>query len=223
MTNGNSSSNVSSTINASKAILRNYNGEPLKPGEKLVPIIQDDLFIAENVTNPDSITYVEFNGKLIKAVLTAIPEESTREAFSQCNYSINETMNKYWGKDCISLDEAKDEYDLDLGSSPSAEDECLPPDAYYLLQDLIKPLLRKSPKHALAFLLKATGVDDKEFANKMKLGHDAANTVRKEAERILEAGIANYNIDSLKANKSKNEAYYLDTAYDILDRLMELI
>ena len=28
---------------------------------------------------------------------------------------------------------------------------------------------------------------------------------------------------SLKANKSKNEAYYLDTAYDILDRLMELI
>ncbi len=132
-------------------------------------------------------------------------------------------MNKYWGKDCISLDEAKDEYDLDLGSSPSTEDECLPPDAYYLLQDLIKPLLGKSPKHALAFLLKATGVDGKEFADKMKLGHDAANTVRKEAERILEAGIANYDVDSLKANKSKNEDYYIEAAYDILDRLMDLI
>ena len=216
-------SNVSSTNSSTKKVLRNYNGEPLKPGEKLVPIIQDDLFIAENVTNPDSITYVGFNGKLIKAVLTAIPEESTREAFSQRNYSINETMNKYWSKDCISLDEAKDEYDLDLGSSPSTEDECLPPDAYYLLQDLIKPLLGKSPKHALAFLLKATGVDGKEFADKMKLGHDAANTVRKEAERILEEGIANYDVDNLKANKSKNEAYYLEAAYDILDRLMDLI
>ncbi len=216
-------SNVSSTINASKAILRNYNGELLKPGEKLVPIIQDALYIAENVTNRDSLTYVGFNGNLIKAVLTAIPEEASREAYSQRNYSINEAMNKYWEKGCISLDEVKDDYDLDLGSSLSAEDECLPPDAYYMLQDLIKPLLRKSPKHALAFLLKVIGIDGKDFADKMKLGHDAANTVRKEVERILEAGIANYDVDSLKANKSKNEDYYVETAYAILDRLMDFI
>lgn len=223
MTNGNFSSNVSATINASKTVLRNYNGEPLTPGEKLVPIIQDALYIAENVTNRDSLTYVGFNGNLIRAVLTAIPEEATREAYSQRNYSINEAMNKYWEKGCISLDEVKDDYGLDLGSSPSAEDECLPPDAYYMLQDLIKPLLKKSPKHALTFLLKVIGVDGKEFADKMKLGHDAANTVRKEVERILEAGIANYDVDSLKANKSKNEDYYVETAYAILDRLMDFI
>lgn len=223
MKNKDFSTNVSSIINASEAILRNYNGEPLKPGEKLFPIIQSDLFIEENVTNPDSITYVGFGGKTYKAVLTAIPEYSVPEARAQNNYTINDEQGRYWDKECISLDETKDEFGLDLGASPSAEEVFIEPDALALVKELIQPLIDKSPKLAYAYLLKATGISGKDFERAMKLGHDAANTVRKEAERILEAGIANYDIDSLKANKSRNEDYYLKAAYDVLDRLMDLI
>ncbi len=64
-----------------------------------------------------------------------------------------------------------------------------------------KIIHEKSPKHGLATLLRLIGVQGKEFENKMQLGHDAANKVRKDADGILEKGLKNFNATEFRANK----------------------
>ena len=57
----------------------------------------------------------------------------------------------------------------------------------------------------------------------MQLGHDAANTVRKDVDAIIAAGLKNFNATEFKASKSSKEEYYLQAAYEILDKLVELV
>ena len=79
------------------------------------------------------------------------------------NYTINDVQGSYWDKGSVSIDEVEDEYGFALGSSPSAEEACLEPEALSLIKELIVPLIDKSPKHAFAYLLKATGINGQEF------------------------------------------------------------
>lgn len=220
--------NLSVTVNVAieeaKKEPRNYNGEPLKPGEVLVPMIKDDLFIQENVTNPDSIVQVGRNGKFRKAVLIAVPEEYASVVRSDNNLIINEDLGHYATKEnCISLDELQDEFELELGTVPSFEDSLFESDEMEMFKAAIAPLLKKSPKHGLATLLRLTGSEGKEFEKAMQLGHEAANNVRKDVDAIIAAGLKNFNAAEFKASKSSKEEYYLQAAYEILDKLVELI
>ena len=56
----------------------------------------------------------------------------------------------------------------------------------------------------------------------MHLGHDAANTVRKQAEGYLKAGLANINMDEIQVRRSKHTDYYREEAYRLLDALLKL-
>ena len=74
----------------------------------------------------------------------------------------------------------------EVGVVPSFEDSLFESDEEEAFRELFSRLLKKSPKHGLATLLRLIGVQGKEFENKMQLGHDAANKVRKDADGILE-------------------------------------
>ena len=56
----------------------------------------------------------------------------------------------------------------------------------------------------------------------MHLGHDAANTVRKQSADLLKAGLANINLDEIQSKKSKHTDYYRAEAYRLLDALLKL-
>lgn len=214
--------NVAADIEAKKQLL-NYNGEPLKEGEVLVPMIKDDLFIKECVTNPDSITRISRNGKSFRAVLVAVPAEYAAVVTSDNNLEVNEELGHYTKKNSVSLNELMDEYEFEIGVESELDKKLAEQDAMDMFREYVAPLLAKSPKHAYAYLLRLTGVQGKEFETLMQLGHDAANTVRKEVDNIVSMGIKAYDVDALKANKSRNAEYYLQAAYELLDQLINLI
>ena len=91
-----------------------------------------------------------------------------------------------------------------------------------LITDLIHQLIEQSPKHGFAALLLINNIKGKEFHEKMHLGHDAANTVRKQAEDFLRCGLVNIDIHGIHSKKSKNTAYYREEAYRLLDALLKM-
>lgn len=64
----------------------NCNGHPLKANEVLVPVLEDDLFIKENVTNPDSIITLSLAGQSFQAVLEAVDKKNETIAREQFDY-----------------------------------------------------------------------------------------------------------------------------------------
>ncbi len=218
--------NVEVAIEAAKAATKapktslNYDCSPLKPGEVLIPMIVDDLFIQENVTNPDSITQVGFGGKTRKAVLVAVPEEYAKEVRSQNNLVINEDLGHYATKEgAVSIDEMEDEFELGLAAVPSFEEKLFDSDMTDAIREGFAPILAKSPKLGLAVILRTFGVQGKDFEEAMHLGHDAANTVRAEADRIIAVGLKNCNIEELVSHKTKYTDEYLKMANELLDNL----
>ena len=73
----------------------NYNSEPLKANEVLVPAYVDDLFIASNVTNPDSIITIHLAGRSFRAVLMAVDRKDEPIARAQFNYWQNDILGHY--------------------------------------------------------------------------------------------------------------------------------
>lgn len=77
------------------------------------------------------------------------------------------------------------DYVLVFASVPSPEDKMIARAAKQetgeLFSDLIHHLIDRSPKHGLAALLLLNGSKGAKFQEKMHLGHDAANTVRKQS------------------------------------------
>ncbi len=216
--------NITEAIDEAKKTLLNYNGEPLKPGEVLVPMIKDDLFIRTNVTNPDSIITISESGTYSTAVLVAVPEEYAAVVRSVNNLIINEDLGHYAAKKgAVSIDEVRDEFELELNAVPSFEDSLFESDAMEMTRKLFDPILKKSPKHAAAMLLHLAKVQGKEFEEAMQLGHDAANTIHKAVSIIDEVGIAGFDVANLKANRSSKDADYLKLAYKLLDDLINLI
>lgn len=209
-----------------KKITRNYNNEPLKPGEVLVPTMYDANFAKANCTNPDCIKTITLAGRNFKVLYVAVPESVSKAAHNSFNLAVNEQLGHYVVKDSVSLDQMADEYDLDLASVPSPEEKMIARAAKQetgeLFSNLIHHLIDRSPKHGLAALLLLNGSKGAKFQEKMHLGHDAANTVRKQSADLLKAGLANIDLDEIKSKKSKHTDYYREEAYRLLDALLKL-
>ena len=207
-------------------ITRNYNGEPLKPGEVLVPTMYDEAFAKANCTNPECIKTITLAGRKFKVLYIAVPESVSKAARNSFNLAVNEQLGHYAVKDSVSLDQMADDYDLDLASVPSPEDKMTARAAKQetgeLFSDLIHHLIDRSPKLGLAALLLLNGSKGAKFQEKMHLGHDAANTVRKQSADLLKAGLTNIDLDEIKSKKSKHTDYYREEAYRLLDALLKL-
>lgn len=91
-----------------------------------------------------------------------------------------------------------------------------------LFSELIHHLIDRSPKHGLAALLLLNGSKGAKFQEKMHLGHDAANTVRKQSAELLKAELANIDLDEIQSKRSKHTDYYREEAYRLLDALLKL-
>lgn len=207
-------------------ITRNYNGEPLKPGEVLVPIMYDEAFAKANCTNPECIKTLKKGGKYFKVMYMAVPKELAPLKLSSFNLEMNEQLGHYAVPNSVSIDQLADDYDLDLATVPSPEDMMIEQEnkseTAAMFADLVHHLIERSPKHGLAALLLLTDVKGTEFHEKMHLGHDAANTVRKQSADLLKVGLANINLDELHAKRSKHSDYYREEAYRLLDALLKL-
>ena len=207
-------------------ITRNYNGEPLKPGEVLVPTMYNAAFAKSNCTNPECIKTITVAGRNFKVLYMAVPESVVKAARSSFNLAVNEQLGHYAVPNSVSLNQMSDDYDLDLGSVPSPEDEMIARETKQetgeLFSDLIHHLIDRSPKHGLAALLLLNGSKGAKFQEEMHLGHDAANTVRTQAEGDLKAGLANINMDEIQVKRSKHTDYYREEAYRLLDALLKL-
>jgi hypothetical protein len=211
---------------AKRVITRNYNGEPLKPGEVLVPTMYDAAFAKANCTNPDCIKTLKKGGKYFKVMYMAVPKELAPLKLSSFNLEMNEQLGHYAVPHSVSIDQMTDDYVLDLATVPSPEDLMMERESKAetaaMFSDLVHHLIDRSPKHGLAALLLLNDVKGAEFHEKMHLGHDAANTVRKQSEAFLKAGLANINMDELHVKRSKHTEYYRTEAYRLLDALLKL-
>lgn len=207
-------------------ITRNYNSEPLKPGEVLVPTMYDSAFAKANCTNPDCIKTITVAGRNFKVLYMAVPESVAEAARSSFNLALNEQLGHYAVPNSVSLDQMTDDYDFDLATVPSPEDLMMERESKAetatLFADLVHHLIDCSPKHGLAALLLLNDVKGAEFHEKMHLGHDAANTVRKQSEEFLKGGLANLNMDEIHVKRSKHSDYYREEAYRLLDALLTL-
>ena len=199
----------------------NYNGQPLKPNEVLVPVHEDDLFIKENVKNPDSIITMTVAGRSFRAVLKAVDKKYEATARAQFNYWQNEELGHY-GR-CMKDESIEDRQERELpeyGSSPSAADIA---DEFLLLNDLMNHLIEKAPQLAYAALLKMYGTEREEFEQKMRLQHNGANKALNKAHDIIVSmfkdGIENVSIN---VNKTKNDDYYRSEAQALLDVIIKL-
>ena len=84
---------------------------------------------------------------------------------------------------------------------------------------MFNKLLEISPKHALAAALMAQGIHGERFAEEMQLGHDAANTVRKQVLDLAPKGIGSIDLSRLKAKRTGKEEYYRQRTMEIVKNL----
>lgn len=207
-------------------ITHNYNGEPLKPGEVLVPTMFDGAFAKAYCTNHECIKSITVAGRNFKVLYVAVPESVAKASRSSFNLALNEQLGHYAAPNSVSIDQLADDYDLDLVTVPSPEDLMMEYESkaenVAMFTGLVHHLIERSPKHGLAALLLLNDVKSAEFHEKMHLGHDVANTVRKQSADLLKAGLANINLDELHAKRSKHSDYYSTEAYRLLDALLKL-
>ena len=86
-------------------------------------------------------------------------------------------------------------------------------------------LIDEQPKWALGFLLLCQMIKGEDFADIMKLGHDAANKLRKKISEYLPAtatSIADIDFSDAKASRSKLDDYYRDEAKRFLKLLIKM-
>lgn len=207
-------------------ITHNYNGELLKPGEVLVPTMYDEAFAKTYCTNHECIKSITVAGRNFKVLYMAVPEAVAKAARSSFNLALNEQLGHYAIPNSVSLDQLADDYDLDLATVPSPETLMMERESKAetatIFAELVHHLIDRSPKHGLAALLLLNDVKGAEFHEKMHLGHDAANTVRKQSADLLKAGLANIDMDELHIKHSKHNEYYRAEAYRLLDALLKL-
>lgn len=209
-----------------KEFTTNYDGSPIPTGWTMVPFPYDKLD-AENCTNCECIGVVPMGGHYFPVIYKAVPDEWEKEARSSLNLVENEALGHYNRKDTISTDSLWDEYGLELGEAPSAEDAVMEKEdlteAINTFADLIRTLIDKSPKHGYAVLLLHAGVKGNAFYSRMRLSRSAANNVRKKAEEITKIGLAVFDISGLKCYKQKNDDFYRQEALALLDQIVDKI
>lgn len=221
-----------------KKLDRNYDGNPITPEQVVVPFMYDSFF-AENCVNPDCIGKRTIAGHRFKVIYVAVNKEWAKDATSQFNLLVNEELGHY---NCIPAALKKELEKKDRPQNPfvkRAEDEsesAPAADADLLSQEEMKlkkeqilktfeAFLDKAPKHAYAAILMALGIKGKEFADSLRLGHDAANTVRKQVESLAPENVESVNqinFEQLKVRNSKNDRYYIEQAGKALDLLIDM-
>lgn len=208
-----------------KGFAANYNGEVIRPDEVMVPFEFTEEG-AENITNPDCIKTVKQAGRTFKVVYKAVPCEWEMVAKSAFNLVQNEQLGHYDIPNSVSIDGVKDEYELELGSTPSVEDTVLAAEdlneTLKTFVELMQTLIDKSAKIGYAVLLMHTGVKGEEFYGRMKLSRNPANLLQQQAQSILRGGLANINVSDLKGYKNQYEEEYRAEAYKLLDEIVKM-
>lgn len=203
-----------------------YDYSSLKPNEVLVPFPYDEVFAKTNITNPDCIGYVTMCGKRFRVMYMPVDKKYEKVAKSALNLVENEALGHSRVPNSVSMDSLQDDYELSLATTPSPDEinakkeQCQ--ETLDKLVAILKSLIEKSPKHGLATLLRFFDVKGKDFQQELNLGHDAANTVRKQVDEYLAQGLGNIDIDAIKFKGSKNNDLYKEKAYRILDELIEM-
>lgn len=208
-----------------KGFTTNYNGEEIKPNEVMVPFEYTDGD-AENCTNTECIKTVKMGGRNFKVIYKAVPcewEKATKSAF---NLVQNEQLGHYDIPHSVSMDGLMDEYELELGSTPSVEDTFMVDEdmeeTLNTFVELVYTLIEKSAKIGYAVLLMHTGVKGEEFYGRMKLSRNPANLLQQQAQSILRGGLANINVSDLKGYKNQYEEEYRSEAYKLLDEIVKM-
>ncbi len=104
-----------------KSFTRNYNGEPIKTNEVMVPFEYTELD-AKAVTNPECISSITVGKKRFRVIYKAVDQAWEKDARAAFNLYQNEEFGYYAVPNSVSRDAMEDEYELDLVSVPSAED-----------------------------------------------------------------------------------------------------
>ena len=93
-----------SMANKRYTITANYNGESIKPGQVLVPVEYNELFVKTNCSNKDSIKIVYMGGRYFKVMYMAVDPEWQKTAKSQFNFIQHEQLGHYAIPNSVSLD-----------------------------------------------------------------------------------------------------------------------
>lgn len=209
-----------------KLFTRNYNGEPIKSNEVMVPFEYTELD-AETVINPECISTIKVGGKEIRVIYKAVDQAWEKDAREAFNLYQNEELGHYAVPNSVSRDSMEDSYELEIASAPSAEDIMMAEEnikeTINTFIDLVSRIIEKSPKIGYAVLLLHTGVKGAEFYEKMRLSNFPGNRVRQEAEEILKGGLANFDVDGYKGYKSEFNDIYKKEAYALLNVIIEML
>ena len=204
----------------------NYNGDPIREGEVMVPFPYTELD-AECCVNRECISSVTQGGRVFRVIYKAVPERWAKVARSALNLVENEELGHYDIPNSISMDKLFDEFNMEVGTSPSAEDILLGDDDQDLddtlstFAELVTSLIAKSPKIGYAVLLLHSKVKGEEFYKRIRLTRSPANRIRKQAEIILEGGLMSFDIGSLKCYKSSHDETYSKEALELLNHIIE--
>lgn len=137
-----------------KAFTANYNGEPIKDGEVMVAFPCTKLD-AECCVNRECIDYIKKGGKVFRVIYKAVPECWAKTARSALNLVENEELGHYAVPNSVSADMLLDEFEMEVGTVPSAEDVLLGDDELDLdrilaiFADLMETLIASHPKSAM--------------------------------------------------------------------------
>lgn len=208
-----------------KSFTANYNGEPIQEGEVMVPFPYTKLD-AENCVNRECISSIQRGGRYFRVIYKAVPKEWAKTARSALGLVVNEELGHYSVPNSVSMDELSDEFNMEIGTSPSAEDDALGDDEPDLdctlstFADLVKSLISKSPKIGYAVLLFHSKIKGDEFYKRMRLTRTPANRVRQQAEFIWNCGLKGFDLRSLKGYKSPLDNTYRKEALELLDHII---
>lgn len=204
----------------------NYDGREIRPDEVMVAFPCDELE-AENCVNRECIDTVTQAGRRFRVIYKAVPAQWEKQAASALTLVENEELGHYFKKDSVSMDAVRDGYELELGVTQSTEDEVLErlelDETVQTFVDLVSGLIERCPKLGYAVLLLNTDIRGEEFYSRMLLTRDPANRIRKQAENILNDGLANFDINTINCYKSKNDAIYRRRAYQLLEEIVKEI
>lgn len=178
---------------------------------------------AENCVNQECIDTVTQGGRHFRVIYKAVPAEWEKQAASALTLVENEELGHYFKKNSVSMDAVRDGYELELGVSQSTEDEVMErlelDETVRTFVNLVSGLIERCPKLGYAVLLLNTDIRGEEFYSRMLLTRDPANRIRKQAEDILNEGLANFDVNEIKCYKSKYDESYRQKAYELLDEI----
>ena len=207
-----------------KGFTKNYNGEVLKAGEKMIAFEYTELD-AENCTNPECIKTLSKAGRRFKVIYKAVPEEWAKDGKGAFNLAQNEELGHYDIKNSFSMDGTKDDYEEEFGEYPSVEELYIEKEEFYegllLFKNTMLRLIEKAPKIGYGVLLVYSGSKGADFADRLRLKPEGANNVRKEAQEILKNGLMNLDIGEIHCKNNRYTDAYNKEAHELLEKIIK--